>query len=394
MRHISTTPFGRRPVTAGLLAGQALAEAPAPDTIPAKWALLRDLTAARLAYGVSDRDLAVLSGLLSFHRGKDLADDDGLIVFPSNNALSERVHGMAESTLRRHIAALVRAGLITRRDSPNGKRYATRDMAGALDRVFGFDLRPLLVRSAEIAEKAHTARAEALTLRRLREAVVIRLRDAGKLLAWAVECGDSPDDALELRLADLQRRIRRRLDADDLRELGTESEALLVDIKRASTMETEEMIGSDAENERHYQNSNPNPYDIEPCQEAAKAKPVEGPRSVPRDEPPIPLGLVLKAAPDIRDYAPGGLRTWRDLVSVAAFVGPMLGISPDAWAEACRHMGDANAAVTLACILQKSAEIMRPGGYLRALTEKAAGDGFSPGPMVMALLRSENTRAV
>ena len=397
MRHISTTPFGRRPVSAGLLAGLALAEAPAPDSIPDKWALLRDLTTARLAYGVSDRDLAVLSGLLSFHRGKDLADDDGLIVFPSNNALSERVHGMAESTLRRHIAALVRAGLIARRDSPNGKRYATRDMGGALDRVFGFDLRPLLVRSAEIAEKAHAARVEALTLRRLREAVVIRLRDAGKLLSWAAECGDSPDAALELRLTDLLRRIRRRLDADDLRDMGAESDALLVDIKGIVTQETEEMNGSDAKNERHYQNSNPYPYDIEPCREPAKAAAAAAagkPRSASPDEPPIPLGLVLKAAPDIRDYAPGGLRTWRDLVAVAEFVRPMLGISPDAWAEACRHMGDANAAVTLACILQKSAEIMRPGGYLRALTEKAASDGFSPGPMVMALLRSENARAV
>ncbi|MDO5640872.1 MAG: plasmid replication protein RepC [Paracoccus sp. (in: a-proteobacteria)] len=393
MRHISTTPFGRRPVTAGLLASQALAEAPAPDTAPDKWALLRDLTAARLAYGVSDRDLAVLSGLLSFHPGKELADDDGLIVFPSNIALSERVHGMAESTLRRHIAALVQAGLIARRDSPNGKRYATRDMGGALDRVFGFDLRPLLVRSAEIAELARAARAEALSLRRLREAVIIRLRDAAKLLAWLWDAGHDVAGH-ETQLRALQRRIRRRLDADDLRELGTESEAMLGDIRQVLRLETEEMSGNDIENERHYQNSNPYPYDIELCQEKAKAAGVVSERIAPKDEPSIPLALVLKAVPDIRDYAPGGLRSWRDLVAVADFVRPMLGVSPDAWAEARRHMGDINAAVTLACILQRSGEIMRPGGYLRALTEKAAGNGFSPGPMVMALLRAENTRAV
>ena len=57
MRHISMTPFGRQPVTAGLLATQALAEAPAPDQAPDKWALLRDLTTARASFGVSDRDL-------------------------------------------------------------------------------------------------------------------------------------------------------------------------------------------------------------------------------------------------------------------------------------------------------------------------------------------------
>ena len=46
MQHISTTPFGRRPVVAGHLAQRALAEAPLPATAPDKWAILRDLTAA------------------------------------------------------------------------------------------------------------------------------------------------------------------------------------------------------------------------------------------------------------------------------------------------------------------------------------------------------------
>lgn len=381
-------------MTAGLLAAQAMAEAPAPDTIPDKWSVLRDLTAARLAFGVSDRDLAVLSGLLSFHPGKELADDDGLVVFPSNNALSERTHGMAESTLRRHIAALVNAGLIVRRDSPNGKRYATRSVGGALDRVFGFDLRPLLVRSVEIGEKAHAAKVEALTLRRLREAVVIRMRDAAKLLAWMETQPDGADTTLFTRLADLQRRIRRRLDADDLRQLGVESEELLADIQVETTNETEILDGNADNNERHYQNSNPYTKELEPCQEKARAEAPDNPPAAKPAEPPIPLGLVLKAAPDIADYAKGNLQSWRDLIAVAAFVRPMLGISPDAWAEACLHMGDANAAVTVACILQRSAEILRPGGYLRALTDKAATGGFSPGPMVMALLRAENARAI
>ena len=124
------TPFGRQAVTAGLLATRALAETPAPQASTDKWALLRDLTAARGAYGVSDRDLAVLAALISFHPRAELTDDAQLIVFPSNASLSARAHGMPESTLRRHLAALVKAGLILRRDSPNGKRYATRGASG------------------------------------------------------------------------------------------------------------------------------------------------------------------------------------------------------------------------------------------------------------------------
>ncbi|MFI0397388.1 plasmid replication protein RepC [Paracoccus jiaweipingae] len=396
MRHISMTPFGRQPVTAGLLATQALAEAPAPDTTPDKWAVLRDLTTARAVWGVSDRDLVVLSALLSFHPARDLADDDRLIVFPSNAALSDRAHGMAESTLRRHLSALVRAGLILRRDSPNGKRYATRDISGALDRVFGFDLRPLLVQAPRIAAQADHARAQALALRRQREGVVIRLRDAAKLLAWAQDHSPAPLDRLTTALAGLQRALRRKPEAQALREL----DAAAVDLHRAITQvlpkETSEMDGNDVENGRHYQNSNPDTFESEPCPDGQKhpaAAPPLPPAPAP-DEPPIPLGLVLKATPEIRDYAPDGIRNWQDLLRTADFLRPMLGISSDAWRRAVTSMGKANAAITLACILQRAGQIMRPGGYLRALTDKAEAGAFSPAPMVMALIRADNSRTI
>lgn len=389
------TPFGRQPVTAGLLAAAALAESPAPDTKPDKWALLRDLTAARLSFGVSDRDLAVLSALLSFHPGKELLDDDRLIVFPSNAALSDRSYGMAESTLRRHLASLVRAGLILRRDSPNGKRYATRDTTGQLDRAFGFDLRPLLVRSIEIMDKAQAARAAALSLRRLREAVVLQLRDSWKLISWGAEHVPGSWDAFAERAAVVQRQLRRKLDAGMLRQLHAEAGDLAAALKAMFIQKAEKMDGNAVQKERHYQNSNTHHLESEPCSEEQKADLPQdtAPQSLVED-PVIPLTLVLKAAPDIRDYASDGIRSWSDLVRVAEFVRPMLGISPDAWKDACRNMGPLTAAISLACILQKSAEIMRPGGYLRALSEKAATTGFSPGPMVMALLRAENAHAV
>ncbi|WP_272848310.1 plasmid replication protein RepC [Paracoccus saliphilus] len=389
MRHISMTPFGRQPVTAGLLATQALAEAPAPDHAPDKWAVLRDLTTARAAYGISDRDLAVLAALLSFHPGKELADDDKLIVFPSNASLSDRAHGMAESTLRRHLAALVRAGLLLRRDSPNGKRYATRDLSGSLDRVFGFDLRPLLTRSAEIASAAQEARHVEFTKRRLRESAVIRLRDAGKLIQWGREQIAANWDALSDGCALLQRALRRKLDTGKLRELAERAQQLLDQVKAVIAPETEEMSGSDSETERHHQSSDKEIHESEPCEEKQDRQ-----SDHLAKDPPIPLGVLLKAAPDILDYAPDGIRTWRDLVGVSNFVYPMLGISPDAWRQAQDNMGHEIAAMTLACMLQRADTIMRPGGYLRSLTAKAVTSGFSPGPMVMALLRAENRQAL
>ncbi|MEO1910929.1 MAG: replication initiation protein RepC, partial [Paracoccus sp. (in: a-proteobacteria)] len=36
----------------------------------------------------------------------------------------------------------------------------------------------------------------------------------------------------------------------------------------------------------------------------------------------------------------------------------------------------------------------RPGAYLRSLTKKAEEERFSPGPMVMALLRCDNQQQI
>lgn len=368
-------------MTAGLLETQGRAEGPAPQQAPDKWQLLRDLTAARAALGVSDRDLAVLSALLSFHPGRTLEDDGTLIVFPSNASLSERAHGMAESTLRRHLAALVRAGLILRRDSPNGKRYATRDIGGALDRVFGFDLRPLLVRSPAIAAAAEAARAEVLACRRLREAAAIRLRDAAKLIDWGRTQVAANWDALSEAAAALQRVSRRRLDRAALAELVQKAAALLGMIRPLLEPETAESGGCDSRNGRQHQNSDKDIHESEQSDEQVQTLPAPV---------TIPLALVLKAAPDIAAYARDGIRDWRDMVATADFVRPMLGIPADAWAQARRSMGDAGAATTLACILQRGAAILRPGGYLRALAAKARNGTYSPGPLVMALLRADD----
>lgn len=60
--------------------------------------------------GIQSNSLAVLDALLSFYPENDLRQDVPLIVFPSNAQLSLRAHGMAGSTLRRHLAVLVEAG--------------------------------------------------------------------------------------------------------------------------------------------------------------------------------------------------------------------------------------------------------------------------------------------
>ena len=375
MERLTLTSFGTRPTSiAEIQAVETIRTATTPHE---KWAILRDLNVARAAFDVSDRDLGVLNALLSFHPTAELAPDGQLIVFPSNRRLAERAHGMAESTLRRHLAALVRAGLIHRHDSPNGKRYVRRGQGGEIAIAFGFDLAPLLERASEIAYAAAEARAATARFQLLRERVSLRLRDVSKLLELALDEGKAGNVEIET-LAAVRRTMRRKAQFDELKAVEGTLASLLVRLTAMLEVQnTEDLNANDTQNERHQQSSNTYSFDSEPSlEEAEEARPV----------PLVPLTLVLKSCPEIALYASGEVLSWRDLQTASAFVRGMLGISESAWQDACDVMGGAVAAIVVACILQRFEAIRSPGGYLRALTEKAEQGVFSPGPMVMALL--------
>ena len=94
------------------------------------------------------------------------------------------------------------------------------------------------------------------------------------------------------------------------------------------------------------------------------------------------------------DTSPSGRRSytfednWRDFLATAAVVRSMLGISPSAWEEAQTVLGETQAAVVVACILQRGTAIRSAGGYLRGLTRKAEVGEFSLGPILMSQINS------
>ncbi len=186
--HSSTTPFGRRSLTLAHVAAQAVAKSRPPEKVVHKWEVFRAICAAKARVGVSERALAVLDALLSFHPETKLSGE-GLVVFPSNRQLALRAHGMAPATLRRHLAALVDAGLIVRRDSPNGKRFARKGQGGEIEMAFGFDLGPLAARADEFETWAEEVRAEEVALRLVRERISLCRRDIAKMIATGIEEG-------------------------------------------------------------------------------------------------------------------------------------------------------------------------------------------------------------
>src|ERR1700727_3197674 len=103
--HQPTTPCGRRSLTLAHVATQMAVSARAPDKVVHKWKVFKAICVARPRIGVSERALAVLNALISFYPDTTLTGEDDLIVFPSNELLWLRTHGLTASPFRRHLAA-------------------------------------------------------------------------------------------------------------------------------------------------------------------------------------------------------------------------------------------------------------------------------------------------
>jgi len=392
------TPFGRRPMTLALIRRQqSVAELKAGKTCD-KWKVKRDASAAMEQLGLQSNSLAVLDALLSFYPENELRQDGQLVVYPSNLQLSLRANGMPGSTLRRHLAILVEAGLIVRKDSANGKRYARKDGAGDVERAFGFDLSPLLARAEELAAMAQEVITARTALRRSKEDLTICRRDVRKLITAAVEedVGGGDWHAMEAAYSAIVERLPRVASLEDVARALHEMLLLRTEIlNRLEKNDKAVFPGTnDAHIERHIHNSNPeSPNEFEQSSEKElEAKSVENTRAKKQAGEPLKifaLGTVLRACPQIVGYGPGGtITSWRDFMSAGVVVRSMLGITPSAYQQACDVMGQENAAVSVACMLERANMINSPGGYLRDLTGRAQRGAFSLGPMLMALLKA------
>lgn len=408
-----------------------------------KWKLINALGTARNFFALSDRTVAVLSALLSVLPGRAVTLADEQIVFPSNAELSRRTNGMADATLRRHIAALVAAGLLLRRDSPNGKRYARRDDAGQIEAAFGFDLGPLALKAAEIFALEDDVKREEALMRRVRDEISVHIRDILKILNLAM-LGNKPGDwqSFAVSLVPLGKRLRRGACVADLRARRNALLELRRGVEHAwlKSLNDQDMSGNDRDFECQLQNSNTESY-IESSNDKAmkRAATSENDDATVRPEPDLgeagataperkgrsganetisgavhgtrfggnapndtgldddvlrdsvadeglpALSMVLGLCPQISDYAKSGIGSWRELAITANLVRSMLGISPDAWGRAQAALGVERAAIVMAAMLERADKIRVPGGYLRAITAKAETGGFSVRPMLEAL---------
>jgi replication initiation protein RepC len=344
-----------------------------------KWQVLDALSTARETFGLRHSDLAVLGALLSFHPQREIdLTRMAPVVFASNRVLCERLNGMPDSTMRRHLARLLDAGIVSRQDSPNGKRYVRRARDGSVLRAFGFDLTPLVARAPEIEAAAQEARDMAEQLARLRETVSLMRRDLDVLLAQDLELPERLAHQTAELVAHCRKVLRRKPKLEELRALRRLLEAGLEACTpvEAAPIETEEMSTKPVEDEQHYQRTNKDLSDsvlaVAPDQKPKTA--TQDQRQAENTEPQ--LSDVLRSCPTISEYYPGDLRHWRDVEERSYLIAPMLGIGADVIATLREAAGRVAASVAILCVLERAEQIKNPAGYLRRLAQNAQSGKF------------------
>src|SRR5271165_132292 len=402
------SPTGFRRMTPGLLKADRAAESFAglPDGVTVHGQLLAAFKAAAPRLGLSTRLVHAVDWLFRFTQPQDWERGGRPIVWPS--ALLQRdTLGLSESQAKRLNRCLIEAGLVTMKDSPNGKRYGTRDAKGRIVEAYGFDLAPIAARHAEFVQLAEEGRAEREAMGRLRRRATIARKGIVQILETACDYALEGEEwgTLE-RDAQAVVQALKRAERPDEMEMGVTSleqrqraararlEMLLKDVKKTP---------SGVENEPHQYTYNPNPYPSQDTVIASNSSSEAAEPFVSQSREPEPQkrpekGSVhgvrpdelVRLAPRLRSYLCRPNPTWPEIIDAADWLRHDLDVSKSLWGDACVAMGRDLAAVALAIVSTKDPEHFRttPGGYFHGMVQKAKAGELHLERTVWALRRA------
>ncbi len=411
------TQSGWRKPTPELLQAERFAEVGEQLTIPKTRAIVATKKVAAVI-GLKSQDLLLLDTFGAVTQPQDWEQGRRPIVWASNHFLMEQT-GFSLATLRRHVRRLCEVGVISMKDSPNGKRWGRRDADGVIVEAYGFDLAPMAARTEEFEALNEQLQAERARCASLRNAITITRRIIRAKIEKALEAGLRGPWA---NLQDMFRELLEGLPARSERAVGLERyldriKAFLASVEQSferafdwpadtdathtsktsnEGKKTTNMKPTSLENETHILTTNePNSVTGNRFEIKHAASVVPKDRMVEPDERPedvdldinwsthtnkrssdIDVPTLMASCPHFAEMARGSqgfMRDWNDVHRAAAALRPIVGISEDAWNVANKILGPAVAAASIALILDKSTtgEVKSPGGYLRGLVERA-----------------------
>ena len=413
---------GVRRLTLGMVATERLADDFGPvsevgQVDPGRVLAAFKAAAPYLRFG--PRITQAIDWLFRFTQAQDWQGGARPIVWPSA-AMQMEALCLSEAQVKRLNRLLAHLGLITMRDSPNGKRYGRRDPRGRIVEAYGFDLSPIAVRQAEFREIAERGRARFEALKQLRRRATIAVRGIQQIVETATELGIAEGWA---RQADEARRmvarIRRMEELDEVTlgvstlehrqaDLRGRLEAAIDTLKEAAKggVESTDMSPKGLTNEPHITHTN---QTLDPTDHVSASRSrsstsggagtsagvvARNSKSGERKEaghrptgsratkPEIPPdGTVFRMTPDelvrlaprLRAYLAKSSPGWPEIVDAADWLRHDLGVSKPLWGEACLAMGREQAAVALAIVSTKASDHFRgsPGGYFHGMVARA-----------------------
>lgn len=323
--------------------------------------------------------------------------ESGLIVWPSNEYLVERTL-LTERALRYVLRDLISARLIASHDSPNGKRYAIRDIRGDIIDAYGFDLSPLFARRGEFDGILIARKLENDALDRRHDAITIARRAVEEALQQLSLHFPSIDTgAFQQAFEALRRGTPRRGQPAGVEETLRAFTALRADVEKAfyDAHLEEGNAGRPGKPFRHYETDNEIP--IEAYQDARQGE-SGGVRQNEQGDVGIPTAVVVEACPALESYDLK-VRSAEDLIGAARYLRPSIGAHPSAWQEAEDIIGPERAAILLLYVLQVHTDdvamganrINNPGGLFRTLARKVATGGFDLQAELLTLRRRHMT---
>lgn len=357
------------------------------------------------------------------------------IVWPSA-ATQEGALCLSRSQVKRLNRRLVELGLVVMKDSPNGKRYGRRaGTNGPIIEAYGFDLSPLADRQSEFEQIAKAGREARLQLTQLRRQFSITRNALRQLeLAASDQALSNVDwERIWTAAGDLDIRRRPSLTARDSEAAVAALQALEAEVRR----QVAEAIGAAAHSavdksvdkgplghidEPHITTTNQlfNPRDtvVAPQKETDDVSPNSPspavtetsihPTGAHRDDArtetdatssaqPLTFTIspaeIARLAPRLRTYLPSKATRWPEIVDAADWLRDEMGISRQAWGDACLTMGREQAAITVAIVSAKSPDHFRssPGAYFHGMISKAKSGNLELGRTIWAMRNRYNS---
>jgi replication initiation protein RepC len=393
------SPTGFRRLTPGLLNVDQTAETfgGLPDGVTTHGQLLAVFKGAAPRLRLPSRLVHAIDWLFRFTRPQDWGRGGRPIVWPSAS-LQQEALGLSLTRVKAINRALIEAGLITMKDSPNRKRYGRRDPKGNILEAYGFDLSPIAARHGEFTRLAQEAREEREALRRLRRRATIARNGIPQILETAAQHAFHGQEWVTLKreTRDLAQTLRKVENPEEMamgvvslerrqRSARERLEYLLAEIAG----KTSEWVNSDPlgpENGPHqytYKSNSDPEQDTVIAQERSDGADGEAtePSPMPVRSELADVGRLLKLrpcelvklAPRLKPWLRRADPTWPDVIEAASSLRADLDISKSLWGEACLTMGREQAAVAVAIVSAKDPTYFRTtaGGYFHGMVIKA-----------------------